>query len=230
MNTSLRARWVLANAIGFPLGGALGGGLARAMQQPHVGVTSPTKGALVLATDAAFALGVFGAVVGLMQWLALHRRMAHVAWWAPATAAGWAAGGALAGGLSGAIGGAVTDVGGDFGVWAFAVASLVGAAAIALLPGALQAVVIGREARWWPAACTAGMVAGSAVGFPAILLAASMLGLDLPSAQAWAIGAAVMGLVFGAITGPRLRAPHREGPRSTPGRTELRPGLESHPN
>ena len=206
MNTSLRGRWVLANAIGFPLGGALGGGLARAMQQPHVGVTSPTRGALVLATDAAFALGVFGAVVGLMQWLALHRRMARVAWWAPATAAGWAAGGALAGGLSGAIGGAVTDVGGDFGVWAFAVAALVGAAAIALLPGALQAVVIGREARWWPAACTAGMLAGSAVGFPVILLAASMLGLDLPSAQAWAIGGAVMGLVFGAITGPRLEA------------------------
>ncbi len=158
----------------------------------------------MLGEDAALALGVFGAVVGLMQWLALHRQMARVAWWAPATAAGWAAGGALAGGLSGAIGGAVTDVGGDFGTWAFAVAALVGVAAIALLPGALQTIVIGREGRWWPAACTAGMLAGSAVGFPVLLLAASMLGLDLPSAQAWAVGGAVMGLVFGAITGPRL--------------------------
>jgi hypothetical protein len=131
--------------------------------------------------------------------------MERVAWWAPATAAGWAAGGAVAGCLSGAIGGAVTDVGGDFGVWAFAVASLVGVAAIALLPGALQAVVIGREARWWAAACTAGMLAGSAVGFPVILFAASVLGLDLPSARAWAIGGAVMGLVFGAVTGRRLQ-------------------------
>jgi hypothetical protein len=205
MSLPLRRGWVLANAIGFPLGGALGGGLSRAMQQPHIGVTSPTRGALVLAVDAAFALGVFGAVVGLMQWLALHRRMARVAWWAPATAAGWAAGGALAGGLSGAIGGAVTDVGGDFGVWAFAVAALVGAVAIALLPGALQAVVIGREERRWAAACTAGMLVGSAVGFPVILLAGNALGLGLPSAQALAIGGAAMGLVFGAVTGPHLR-------------------------
>jgi hypothetical protein len=50
------------------------------------------------------------------------------------------------------------------------------------------------------------MLAGWAVAAPVILLAASMLGLDLPSAQAWAIGGAVMGIVFGAITGPRLRA------------------------
>lgn len=207
MNTALRGPWILANAIGFPLGGLLAGILARLVMGPRVGITSPGEGAFVLGEDAAIPLGMFGAIVGLSQFVALRGRMERVAWWAPATAGGWAAGGAVAGGLSGAIGGAVTDVGGDFGTWAFALAALVGVAAIALLPGALQAVVVGRGARWWPATCTAGMVAGAVVGFPMILLSANLLDLDLPSARAWAIGGAVMGLVFGAVTSQRLHGP-----------------------
>ena len=118
MNTVLRGPWIVANAIGFPLGGALGGGLARARLEPHVGITSSVQGAIVLGKDAAIPLCAFGAIVGFSQWLALRARMERVAWWAPATAGGWTAGGAVAGGLSGAIGGAETDVGGDFGAWA----------------------------------------------------------------------------------------------------------------
>ncbi len=204
MNPALRRRWILANALGFPIGGALGGGVARALEQPYVGITSPEEGALLLAMDAGVALGVFGAVVGLAQWLILRRRAARVAWWAPATAAGWGAGGVVAGGLSGAIGGAVTDVGGDFGTWGFVLASIVGVSAIALLPGTLQSLVVGRDARWWPLSQAAGLVAGWAVGAPAILLAGNVLGLGLPSAEAWAIGGLPMGVVSGAVTGPRL--------------------------
>ena len=130
--------------------------------------------------------------------------MARVAWLAPATAAGWAAGGVVAGGLSGAIGGAVTNVGGDFGTWGFAAAAIVGVVAIVLLPGALQSLVLGRDARVWIAAHAAGLAAGWAVGAPMILLAGNVLGLGLPSAGAWAIGGLPMGLLSGAITWSRL--------------------------
>jgi hypothetical protein len=204
MNLALRERWIFANAVGFTLGGALGGQVGRILEEPHVGITSPVKGALVLALDAGVALSAFGAAVGVAQWLALRRRVARVAWWAPATAAGWAAGGAVAGGLSGAVGGAVTNVGGDFGAWGFVVAAVVGVVAIAVLPGALQALAVGRDARWWTGTNAAGLAAGWAVGTPAILLAGNVLGLGLPSAGAWAIGALPIGLVSGAITGRRL--------------------------
>lgn len=204
MNPALRERWILANTLGFALGGALGGQVGRLLEQPYVGIRSPGKGALVLAMDAGAALSVFGAAVGLAQWLALRRRVARVAWWAPATAAGWAAGGVVAGGLSGAIGGAVTDVGGDFGTWGFVVAAVVGVAAIALLPGALQALAVGRDARSWVPAYAAGLVAGWAVGTPVILLAGNVLGLGLPSGAAWAIGGLPMGLLSGSITGTGL--------------------------
>lgn len=198
-----RSRWILANAIGFALGSVLGGGLAGLLEQPYVGITSAGAGALVLAIDAGVSLGAFGAVVGLTQWLFLRRRVARAAWWAPATAAGWAAAGIVAGGLAGAIGGAVTDVGGDLGTWGFAVAAIAGVAAIAFLPGALQALVLGRGPRWRTLACL-GLAAGWAVGAPAILFAGNVLHLGLPSAGAWVMGGLPMGLVNGAITGGRL--------------------------
>jgi len=93
MKPELGTRWILANALGFSLGGALGGQVGRVLEEPHVGITSPGRGALVLAMGAGTALGVFGAAVGLAQWLALRRRVPRVAWWAPATTGGWAAGG-----------------------------------------------------------------------------------------------------------------------------------------
>ena len=166
--------------------------------RPREGVPSSSRG------GPPVAVGGFGFAIGLAQWLALRRDVERVAWWAPATAAGWAAGGVVAGGLSGAIGGAVTDVGGDFGTWGFVVAAVVGAAAIALLPGALQALVVGRDARSWAPASAAGLVAGWAVGAPVILLAGNVLGLGLPSGAAWAIGGVPMGLLSGAITSTGL--------------------------
>jgi hypothetical protein len=184
MNPALRERWIIANTLGFALGGALGGHLARLLEQPYVGTGPREKEPSSSRWDAGVALDVFGAAVGLAQWLALRRWVAHVGWWAPATAAGWAAGGVVAGGLSGAIGGAVTDVGGDFGTWGFVVAAVAGVAAIAFLPGALQALVVGRDARWWAPASAAGLVAGWAVGAPVILFAGNVLGLGLPSGAA----------------------------------------------
>jgi hypothetical protein len=49
VNQNLRSRWVLANALGFTVGGALAGGVARALEEPHVGITSSGRGALVSA-------------------------------------------------------------------------------------------------------------------------------------------------------------------------------------
>ncbi len=70
--------------------------------------------------------------------------------------------------------------------------------------GKLQSLVLGRDARWWIATYAAGLVAGWAVGAPVILFAGNVLGLGLPSAGAWAIGALPIGLLSSAITGTRL--------------------------
>jgi len=43
---------------------------------------------------------------------------------------------------------AVTNVGGDRGTWGFVAAAIVDVAAIAIVPGALQALVLGRGERW----------------------------------------------------------------------------------
>jgi hypothetical protein len=205
MKERLHRRWMGANAIGFVLGGALGGAVARAMEQPYEGTTSsPARGALILGVQAGVALGLFGLVIGVAQSLVLRGWVARAAWWAPATGLGWGAGGAVAGGLSGAIGGAVTDVGGDSGVWGFVVAAAVGVAAIAVLPGALQALVAGRGARRWAGVGAAGLGAGALVGFPLMLFLGNVLGLGLPSATAWGIGGLVMGLASGSVTCRRL--------------------------
>jgi hypothetical protein len=213
-------RWVLANAIGFPLGGAVGGGVGRAIQMPYVGTTSPLHGAQVLAGAAALNLGALGAVVGIAQWLALRGRLARAAWWAPVTAAGWAVGGAVAGALSGAIGGAVTDVGGDFGTRGFAVAAVIGAAAVALFPGLFQAALIGRDLRWWAEACVVAMVTACAVGFPVMLFVGNVLGLGLPSAGAWAIGGVAMGLTYGLVTAIIVKARWRRSASQLTGSAE----------
>ena len=61
MNPTLRERWILANTLGFALGGAVGGQVSRLLEQPYVGIRSPGWGALVLARDAGGASSVLGA-------------------------------------------------------------------------------------------------------------------------------------------------------------------------
>lgn len=57
MNPALRERWIIANTLGFALGGALGGHLARLLEQPYVGIRSAGKGALVLAMGRRCRVG-----------------------------------------------------------------------------------------------------------------------------------------------------------------------------
>jgi hypothetical protein len=103
-----RSNWVVSNTVGFTVGGAIAGSIARSMGQSRYGVEASTAGAVLIAVrTAGAALAVWGAAVGIAQWLVIRGWLKRVGWWAPATSAGWALAGVVAGILSGVMGGAV---------------------------------------------------------------------------------------------------------------------------
>jgi len=194
--------WVLANAAGFAIGGAIAGGMVLTAEQPLVGtVRSQADAAAALAPVTAVSTGLFGALVGLLQWLVLRRWLSATSGWIAATAGGWAAAGAIAGTLSGFLAGTVTGVGPGIGVGGYLLALVGGVAAIGFLPGILQSLVLRRRIGLlaWSAAHLAALGAGVVVAFP-VVLAAAVFGWSLPSAQAWAVGGLLMGTVFGIVT------------------------------
>jgi len=59
--SGLWTRWLVANIVGFTLGGAIGGGISGIGEQPYSEVvTSASEGARILAINAGVALGIFG--------------------------------------------------------------------------------------------------------------------------------------------------------------------------
>lgn len=219
-------QWVLANSLGFVVSGAAGGGIARAMSQPFFGgrVTSPVEGARILAVNTAVALAVWGAGIGILQWLVLRELLKRAGWWIPATIGGWSIAGAVSGALSGAIGGAVTTIGGDIGPIGFIIVAVVGILAVGFLPGAFQWLVLRRQvegAGRWVSATAAGFALAGVAGFTVVRGGLVMVGLlrpeDFPSAAAFVAFGAVMGPVYGAVTGNVLARLLRLAPRETPG-------------
>jgi hypothetical protein len=211
--TSLWLRWIVANMAGFTLGGAIGGGLSATRERPYYGVvTSATEGARILVVEAGLALGIFGALVGMAQWVALRRQIRRAGWWAPITTLGWATGGAIAGALSGAIGGAVTTVGGDQGVTGFLLAVAVGILAIGFLPSVAQWLILRRQAReasWWILVSGASGLLGFSIGFALVRLGlAEVIHLfrpeDFPSAQSWSLAGLIAGALYGVLSGRLL--------------------------
>jgi hypothetical protein len=195
--------WILANAAGFAVGGAIAGAVVLTAEEPLVGtVQSQTEAAAALAPITLVSLGVFGALVGLLQWLVLRRQFSMTAWWIAGTAGGWAGAGAVAGALSGFIGGTVTGVGPGIGVLGYLLGTVGGVAALGILPGLLQSLVLRPRvgALRWSAAHLAALGAGFLVAFPVMLVVAELFGFSLPSAQAWAIAGLLMGTVFGMVT------------------------------
>jgi hypothetical protein len=195
--------WVLANAAGFALGGAIAGAMVLTAEEPLVGtVQSQTEAAAALAPITAVSLGVFGAVVGFMQWLVLRRLLSATGWWMVATAGGWAAAGAIAGTLAGFLSGTVTDVGPGIGVLGYLLGLVGGVAAIGLLPGVLQSLVLRPrvETLAWSAAHLTAVGAGVVVAFPVMFVVARVFGWSLPSASAWAVAGLLWGAAFGMVT------------------------------
>jgi len=172
-------------------------------EQALVGtVRSQMSAAIALAPVTAVSIGLLGALVGLLQWLVLRRWLPGTGWWIGVTAGGWAAAGAIAGTLSGFLAGTVTGVGPGIGVLGYLLALVGGVAAMGLLPGVLQSLVLGHrvEALDWSGAHLSALGAGFVVAFPVMLVVAALLRLSLPSPQTWAVGGLLMGTVFGIVT------------------------------
>jgi hypothetical protein len=208
--------------VGFAIGGAIAGALVLAGQEPLVeSVVSQASAAAGLTPLLAGSLAIFGAVVGVAQWVILRTRLS--AWWIAAAAGGWAAAGAITGILTGFLSGTVSHVGPGVGVEGSYLLGTVGSvAAIGIVPGVLQSFVIRRRvgALSWLTAHLAGTGAGFVVAFPVMLTVASIFQLHLPSPEAWLLAGLLWGVMFGIVTSRSLE--HAMASDRTP--EGMRPG------
>jgi hypothetical protein len=192
--------WILASAAAFAIGGAIAGGVVLAAELALVD-TAPSQAAAAaaLALVTAVSMGLMGATVGVLQWLVLRRWLPASGWWIAATAGGWAAAGVIAGTLAGFLGGTVTGVGPGIGVLGYLLSFVGGVAAIGLLPGVLQSIVLRHRvgALAWTAAHLTALGAGVLVAFPVMLAVAGLFGFRVPSAQAWVLPACSSGWCSG---------------------------------
>jgi hypothetical protein len=227
VGSGLWRRWVLANLIGFTIGGAIGGAVLRAGMQPYFEVvTSGTKAARIVAVNLGLTMTIFGALVGMAQWLALRHRF-RAGWWPAATCLGWALSGMLMGALSGMTFGLDTILnGGALGVVVVAIAGFI---LIGLVPSTFQWLILRRavdRAGWWPVASLGGFVVGFGGGF-----AVARWGMvnvvhwlrpeDFPSAKALVLVGAVTGTLYGTVTWPALaRLLRRAAPAAGRSRTD----------
>jgi hypothetical protein len=182
-----QAGWGLA-FLGFPLGGLAATALVG-------GVTTPLDGAIGGAAT--------GAVVGLVQWLVLRRRLGLTPWWIAATAAGMGAGLALGIALQG------TDTAGiTLPLRGLVTGAGIGIAQFALLRGSTDRAWV------WPLV----VACGRAIGW----LVTRAAGIDL--AQHWSVFGASGALTFQLLTGLALAWLLPQATEmSTPFRYDLRP-------
>jgi hypothetical protein len=197
--------WTIATAMGSIIGAVVGGALITVWLHPFAPVSSPLAAAAIAVPRTAGALGVWGVGIGILQALLLRGQLAGALWWPVATASGWAVAGALSGALP--VTGAVTGRGIDIGPLGFVAVGMVTVLAIGLLSGLFQWWILRHQvdrASWWMWANAGGIAL-------AILVAALILGLvsavgwlkpeDFPSAQAWGVAGAAVGLVYGVVSG-----------------------------
>jgi hypothetical protein len=230
-------RWMMANFVGFTIGGAIFGAVQRARMQPYFEVvTSGADAARILAANTGVSMTMFGALVGGAQWLALRRRV-RAGWWLPATCLGWALSGVIVGALSGVTAGTVSTIGPDVGLLGFVVAAVAGCLVLGLLPGTLQWLVLRRQldrVGWWPVVSLAGLVVGFGVGF--VVVRWGMVSVvswlrpeDFPSAKALVLVGAVTGTLYGAVSWPALARLRRAAPAAGGAPTEeTRPQGQQH--
>lgn len=183
-------RWMLATIIGLTIGAALSGFAAYTVFL----YTYPLVWGGIIYT-------LLVAPVGIMQWLALRRRVNQAQWWVLATAIG--------SGTGGAVGATVGHLlkGSSFLVYFAIVGSLVGAV-LGVAIG--QWLVLRRwvyKAGWWIIATIGSIVLGGAAGYVVVvtLIYALLRGVYVSSnvsfLMSWAVLGVVSGAVIGAITG-----------------------------
>ena len=173
--------WVLANTVGFAVGGSVGTAVGLGLS------SGPMVRGYVAVTVAGIAAGV-------LQWLVLRRQVARAGWWAvtgPVGAAVITVVGLVVGFAVGVVGGAAKGL--DAGL-------TVGVIVFGTVLGVLQwRLVLRRQvarAGWWVLASTVGYVVG---GF---LSGGAPQAERGPEAVGWALlGFGLVGAVYGAITG-----------------------------
>jgi hypothetical protein len=204
--------WVLANLIGFTVGGAIGGAVLRARMQPYFEVMPPgADAARIVAANLGMTMTAFGALVGTAQWVVLRRSL-RAGWWPLATCLGWAGSGLMMGGLSGMTGGVETSDSQQVGALSLVMVALAGCILIGLLPSTLQWLLLRRQvdrAGWWLLAGLGGFVAGLGGGFAVVRwgmvnVVAWLRPEDFPSAKALVLVGAVTGTLYAVVTWPVL--------------------------
>jgi hypothetical protein len=202
-------QWMLATAAGSTLGAVVGGALVTAWLQPFPPMSDPLATAEVTIPRIAGAFGVWGAGIGAMQTLLLRRRLVGAYWWPLATLGGWVIAGALTSALP--IGGAVTGRGIDIGLVGFVAHALATVLAIGLLSGLFQWLILRQQADradLWVRTTAGGIAFGMFVAATVLLGPVSVLAWlrpeDFPSSTSWGVAGAVVGLVYGAVSGRAL--------------------------
>jgi len=192
--------WLLAHFVAFIVGGALGGGVLRALGQPYYGrMISAVDAGVVQAVNAAASWAIFGAIIGTAQWLVLRRSL-RADWWVPATALSWGLAGIVTGFTAG---GSISTIGPAEGPIPPLVAVLVVPPLVVLLLGLGPWIILRRQfsgAGWWPIVNIAGILLGFAVGLVAAKLVPWLTPTQFPSAQAFALMGAVAGPIYGLVT------------------------------
>ena len=206
--------WLLAHFVAFTIGGILGGGVLRALEQPYYErVTSALDAGLVQGGSLAACMTIFGAIVGTAQWLVLRPTLRD-GWWVPATAIGWGMSGFLMGFTAG---GSVSSIGPAEGPIPPLLATLVVPPLVVVLVGFGPWLILRREfsgAGWWPAVNIVGLVLAFAVGLAVAKTVPWLAPTQFPSAHALGLVGAVAGPIYGLVTWQFLTELRRGGPTS----------------
>jgi hypothetical protein len=189
----------MASSLGLATAGALAGALA-----PNGGelglapAPSVAEGISKYALPATAAFAVWGAGLGVAQWVVLRGRIRNAAWWAPATIVGWGLAGATIGTMTGGLGGELTTGGAyDAGGLGVFVSVLISILALGLIPPTSQWLILRPDAPTW-GSFSVRFVIGLAIGGASGWVAATALGLTLPSGPAWVIVGGMVGAATGA--------------------------------
>src|SRR5262245_14402326 len=174
--------WVFASCLGLAGSGALAGALApNGGEFSQAGAPSVIAGIRNYGPPALLAFAVWGAGLGVAQWLVVRKRLPESGWWAPMTIAGWALSGGAIGVIVGGIGGGPAAY--DAGDLAALLAVSVSVLAIGSLPATGQWVILRRSHQQWPPYLIRFDV-GLAVGGLAGWVVGTTIGLTFPSGPA----------------------------------------------
>jgi hypothetical protein len=182
-------RWLVSSAVGLAVGFIVYFPLV-------VGFASDVGGVLQTLISAVGG-ALFGASLGIAQWLVLRRRASQPGLWVWASVAGGTVGGVLA--L--AVGEVVGEASG------FEVAVVVGGAALGASLGIAQWLVLRRhlpQAGWWILASSVGLGLGFAMGRVLGGLVAQAVGEALAEVFGTVTLATLLLVGYGAITGGAL--------------------------